>query len=504
LAYARKKLDDYREASIQAFTSEAIKDYIQKTVAGALAAKSKYNAGEADLTSKDISAKIRAKLLDQIGGGDFIIVNGKSFNVKSYAELVARTRMRESQTKATLDICSEFENDLVQIDRHDNPCEEICAEYQGNVYSISGKHPDYPELPDGGPPWHPRCLLPGTRVISPGGIIAGIRARYSGNAVEMVFSKGARLAVTENHMLLTPFGFAPAKSLREGDDVFYCPDFEGIVAGHPDEYGCPTLIEEIVGSLSKAGGMSAGRVPISPEYLHGDGRFCDGDIDVIGAYGLLGRAEQPLGPQGIHEPALRRADTLPFDFFGAGDFTAMLERLALAADGIMGGRRAPSPFFLARSGRGQDLSLRGGPCVGPVPLKNSTDGHIGRPAFPGQARGGFSGQVSADDFLVRQGTGAPPLLQAEFAHGAECDSGGAEFSPDSFRVHVNALRNLAKQHSGLIQLNKIVKVNIFPYSGHVYDLQTVPSLYICNGIVSSNCECTANPTSENALRWRNQ
>lgn len=157
LAYARKKLDDYREASIQAFTSEVVKDFIQKTVAGALVAKSKYNAGEANLTSKDIAGKIRSKLLDQIGGGDFIKINGKNYNLKSYAELVARTRMRESQTEAVKELCEAFDNDLVEIPRHDNPCPEICAEYQGHVYSISGKHPSYPELPDGGPPWHPNC-----------------------------------------------------------------------------------------------------------------------------------------------------------------------------------------------------------------------------------------------------------------------------------------------------------------------------------------------------------
>lgn len=156
LAHARKKLDDYREASVQAFTSEAIKEVINRTVAGSLKAKTRYNAGEAHLTSKDISAKIRGKLLDQIGGGDFIVVNGRSFNLKSYAELVARTRMRESQTAAVKEMCAEFDNDLVEIPRHDNPCPR-CAEHQGKIYSISGKHPDYPELPDGGPPWHPNC-----------------------------------------------------------------------------------------------------------------------------------------------------------------------------------------------------------------------------------------------------------------------------------------------------------------------------------------------------------
>lgn len=157
LAYARKKLDDYREASIQAFTAEAVKSFIQKTVAGALVTKSKYNAGEASLTSKDIAGKIRSKLLDQIGGGDFIIVNGKNYNLKSYAELVARTRMRESQTDATIAMCEEFENDLVQFSKHDDPC-EICAQYEGNVYSLSGKHPTYPKLPDEAYcPVHPRC-----------------------------------------------------------------------------------------------------------------------------------------------------------------------------------------------------------------------------------------------------------------------------------------------------------------------------------------------------------
>ena len=157
LAYARKKLDDYREAAVQAFTSEAIKDYIKKTVAGALVAKSKYNAGEASLTSKDIAGKIRAKLLDQIGGGDFIRINGKNYNLKSYAELVARTRMRESQTDATIAMCEEYENDLVQFSKHDDPC-EICAQYEDQVYSISGKHPTYPMLPDEAYcPVHPRC-----------------------------------------------------------------------------------------------------------------------------------------------------------------------------------------------------------------------------------------------------------------------------------------------------------------------------------------------------------
>jgi hypothetical protein len=145
----------------QMFDSAEVRDFIKRTVSGSLRAATKYNAGMAHLTSKDIAAKIRAKLLNQIGGGNFIRIKGKDgvereYNLRSYAELVARTRMRESQTEAVKELCAQFDNDLVEIPRHDNPCDE-CAQYQGQIYSISGKHPDYPELPDGGPPWHPYC-----------------------------------------------------------------------------------------------------------------------------------------------------------------------------------------------------------------------------------------------------------------------------------------------------------------------------------------------------------
>lgn len=112
---------------------------------------------ESALARGTISRQIRDYLLEKLEGEDFIRINGRNYNVRDYSELVARTRMREAQTEAVKELAKQFDNDLAEIPRHDNPCEEICAEYQGKVYSTSGKHPDYPMLPDGGPPFHPRC-----------------------------------------------------------------------------------------------------------------------------------------------------------------------------------------------------------------------------------------------------------------------------------------------------------------------------------------------------------
>lgn len=148
VAKVEKKLEQ-----LQAFDSAQVKSFINRTVAASVSAATRYNAGMAHLTSKDIAAKIRAKLLDMIGGGDFITINGRNFNLRSYAELVARTRMRESQTEAVKESMKQFDEDLVEIPEHDNPCPE-CAQYQGQVYSISGRTPGYPLLPSGGPPWH--------------------------------------------------------------------------------------------------------------------------------------------------------------------------------------------------------------------------------------------------------------------------------------------------------------------------------------------------------------
>jgi len=61
--------------------------------------------------------------------------------------------MREAQSESIKESMKEFGEDLVEIPVHDNPC-EICAPYQGQVYSISGGTPGYPLLPEGGPPWH--------------------------------------------------------------------------------------------------------------------------------------------------------------------------------------------------------------------------------------------------------------------------------------------------------------------------------------------------------------
>ena len=101
------------------------------------------------------SKTIREYFSERFGEAKFITINGRDYNLRKYADLVAKTRLRTVQTDAVLNSCKEYENDLVEVSAHGTEC-LICIPYEGNVYSLSGKSTVYPYL-DAYPPFHPRC-----------------------------------------------------------------------------------------------------------------------------------------------------------------------------------------------------------------------------------------------------------------------------------------------------------------------------------------------------------
>jgi len=86
----------------------------------------------------------------------FININGRNYDLIKYAKMVSRTRLRTVQSEAVKNECKEFDNDLVQISDHGTET-KICMEFEGNIYSISGKDSTYPKIP-GYPPYHPNCM----------------------------------------------------------------------------------------------------------------------------------------------------------------------------------------------------------------------------------------------------------------------------------------------------------------------------------------------------------
>jgi len=112
-------------------------------------------AVKTEVSSGALKKQIMDRLRELVGDENFIQIGERMYNLGAYARMVARTTLREAQTQATLDLCATYENDLVEVSYHGTDC-DICLEYEGKVYSLSGNDPNYPVL-DEQPPFHPNC-----------------------------------------------------------------------------------------------------------------------------------------------------------------------------------------------------------------------------------------------------------------------------------------------------------------------------------------------------------
>lgn len=116
--------------------------------------------GEARRSTSD---RLLSQFRKRMEAGEFIEINGRKYRPETYSELVARTRMREASSQGTVNTCLQYGNDLVQVSIHqDIDGDDICNEYEGRIFSLSGTSKTYPML-DHMPPFHPNCrhvLLP--------------------------------------------------------------------------------------------------------------------------------------------------------------------------------------------------------------------------------------------------------------------------------------------------------------------------------------------------------
>lgn len=310
----------------------------------------------------------------------------------------------------------------------------MTASYKGQLLSMEFNYSDII-----GPPLHPNCVVGETPIIAPDRI-SGFVASYGGPIVEICLSDGRWLSVTPNHMLLTPFGFMPAQFLAEGDDIICGSDLEGVILGNPNNHRLPSRIDDVIKTLSKSSGMRTSSMPMSTEYLHGDSMSCNGKVNIIRPYRFLrDNFIFKKRNKNIQQSILARRNSFGrkrcSHFFGAGSFTQFLHSAAFASDCTMGRRREALAFFTAR--------LR----------------HPERHGFASVPPSNTKTTKTERDSVAR----TPEML-------GKC--------LDAF--------------AGIVKPKKIRRINIKSQCAfsHVYDLQCLSTMYIINGVLSSNCRCS--------------
>lgn len=312
-------------------------------------------------------------------------------------------------------------------------CCPICWSQHGRIFKTKTKFGT-----------HPNCLLPGTIVNSPR-TLAATKRRYSGQVVEIITAFGRRLAVTANHPILTPAGWAPAQFLNQGGDIV--GTFDGkramsVVNPHKDNK--PTRIQQIFKAFDESGGVSARHMEVTAEDFHGDGS--GGNVDIIFPDGLLPDGFNPAFNQpGIEDSFVNR--------FDAG---VNFSRLCPVHQFTFGAGRSAHCFM----GRGDIAGMFGG---GPA-VHHQTVG-VGFPA--NIDAGGFQdspNDVSRMSDLLGKGIFGP--------------AGNVEFYNQLF-------------------IDRIISLRHSYYEGNVYNVETSAGFYAANGIINHNCRCTMVPVFKN-------
>lgn len=102
---------------------------------------------------------------ERIARGEMITAGARRFNVRDYANLVARTQTREAHKVGTVARLQQNSIDHVRVSVHvqgaDGPDE--CTPFAGRVFYVGPLavdplgFPSLKRLPNGGPPFHPNC-----------------------------------------------------------------------------------------------------------------------------------------------------------------------------------------------------------------------------------------------------------------------------------------------------------------------------------------------------------
>jgi len=282
-------------------------------------------------------------------------------------------------------------------------------------------------------PLHEGCL-PGDAYVLPQGVTGVSKRRYDGNLVAVSTARGYRLSCTPNHPILTPSGWVGASRLDVGGYVIsrLAGDAELIVC--PDYENVPARIQDVVESFSNRREVVSVPVPVAPKHFHGDGE--GSKVAIIGANRLLLDGLDTALAEQVAQDVLVGGDGKASELSGGGHPGELLMGIGATALGDVGGLGLGFTLGGGQSGGSQSARL-----------------------LAGAWRKRDSVQIIDDD--------------------GPRDSEIAGHGKDGIAI--------------LIAPDEIVNVEIDPFHGWVYNLQTESGFYFAESIIAHNCDCTIGP-----------
>ena len=392
----------------------------------------------------------------------------------------------------------------------------------------------YPRDPNGTAGNIINCFLPGTLVQ--GVFVAASRVWYSGEVVRIRTARGFEVAVTPNHPIFTTRRMAPAFKIRKGEYLLGYKTgkergFSNINVDQP-----PTRIEDVFSAFAELG---TERRSARDTDFHGDGKFIQGEIEIVSLQGELLRDFYPSSPKLKSEIIFKRSPKKTSSEPGLSPGDSSFDGIALAQprgprssalglNGFLTSRTDALPFQHLSIGTASqiDLScykstsksrtanpglvterLHGGTAA--ILSRNfSNIGNLERSITdvnPGFGEGAVN-IAATDSEFVSHFRDRRPVVPA-FHQGIQVrnyDSfitHGHTMLPeqfvDSFMVDADFPAKLQDRFSELVFPDKVVKIRYDYFSGHVYDLQSPYGHMVANYTFQKQCRCTLIPDFSN-------
>ena len=289
-------------------------------------------------TRVDAARSALSFLADQ-GITGFTDRSGRKWDMASYAEMATRTSSGHAAIEGHMDRLTGLGVDTVYVSDSPEEC-DLCREWESSILSISGKTVG-DTLSDGKKVkasvaearsaglYHPNAILGDHSLEAIGGINGAVRSWYEGPSIELTTASGVRFTVSPNHPVLTSRGWLAAERLSKGDQLFHAADgrrgFDGPEVHEALDDVVTGVADQFDALLAVGSHMS---IPASGDDLHGDGKFCQGEIDVVVTNdGLLpvGDSEAVedsrnlvLGRSGVELHGGSRLGSLHLGFHGVG------------------------------------------------------------------------------------------------------------------------------------------------------------------------------------------
>ena len=460
-----------RTDAISRLLSEAMRPHEEAILQIRRQAQDAYERAVSDAVARMLTGSgtrfeaARDAVLDLMRSGivSFTDKSGRKWDLASYVEMATRTSAGNAMVSGHVDRLVDLDQDIVIVSNAPEECK--------------------------------LCFIPGTTVEGP--IPTGAtRSEYTGNVVRITTASGNDLTGTPDHPVLTARGWVALKHLRPGDQVVSHSREQGYPGVVPDDIQMPARIEEVgeSGLPVLFAGPARSDLDQNVSYRKVSGPAVDlhlaskvdaalgqpiADLNLIDGVGAAG-GRFGLGGSDLHGLRSRNASVGLMHGVEHGGAVGGGSVLPPLEHSLSGESR---PLLMSQFGHASDDSVRLGTSLDASAAQVVADNAATDAESCPECLSALSGDVSTDEF-ARLGIaeGAEPSRP-----GGCVDAAVGEDSFESGLADVEGGHELFRRLAGSVSLDEVVDVTVSEYSGHVWDLSTVPRWFVANSIVVHNC-----------------